>query len=550
MRSRTVRLLVLSTVLLLGAALVAGAVVAAGPAQAQPASAAQARSIRIVVGRQSTTVTPVLDGSRSSSATLGSAGGTLATTAADGSTLQLTLPPNALAGNERLTMTPLVQIAGAGVKFVAGAQLAPAGLRLLKPGQLVIHPAHPVSRARQIAFGYQGSGTQFGLVPLALQSRIAIPLLSLGGAGLASATSGQLSAREHRPPSDPTAAWLQQLSLPLDQQRNKRALRSDRQTVIGLLAGYYDGYVKPLLRRPGSSVGAWRLAAARSLGWEREEQMLGYARRFSAGEERLRTAVFRDALRKRWGPTVSACNGGSRTLGRLQTALQLARTAQIVGQGSRIGGRSAIAAGLQSCGQLGIQATLDPTQVNWQSGLSSDYISQDVVTAQTAGAPLQLQQLVGANQFAFAAPHVAVTERVTSWTLAPAYAARGCTTPSFLGFTPDPDQMYGAFAATLTIPADLFLAAQPPPATVAVTVTGADLASWSTICPPGQTIAFSQPPGAMAGMAAVTGATPILSSRTTSTTTTKFAGSADILAGSTITGYANDNGNVTVTVPR
>jgi hypothetical protein len=39
-----------------------------------------------------------------------------------------------------------------------------------------------------------------------------------------------------------------------------------------------------------------------------------------------------------------------------------------------------------------------------------------------------------------------------------------------------------------------------------------------------------------------TAATPLFLAR--------FSGSGDILAGTTITGYANDNGKVTVTTPR
>ena len=536
MRVLIVRLLVLGTALVLGT----GATIAS-------ARTTRRHPIEIVVGVQNVTVTPVLDGSRSTTATVGSAGGTLSTTAQDGTSFELTIPPGALAGGEQLTMTPLVSMARGGVKLIAGVQLAPDGLQLLKTAELAVNPARHVARPSQVGFGYQANGSEFGLTPLAVRSNIEVPVLSLGGFGFASATRGQISSREHHPPSDPTAAWLGQLAIPLRQLRSHRSVQANRRTVKSVLAAYYTGYVRPLLGSPGSSFAAWSEAATRGVGWLNEVQTLGYARQFPGYSRRLRSAVFNGALRRQWGAVTGGC-ATRRTLGDLQDALVLARSAQALKAGSNIGGSGAIAAALFGCAQLNLRAGLNPTTVNWQSGLSSDRIFSDTAVAQIGSTRLLLGQLVGTNQFTFDSSQVAVTETISSWTQGATYAAQGCTKPSFVGFSANRAQMYGAFAATLTVPADLFARSSPPPATVAVSLAGADLANWTTTCPPSQTISFSQSPGAMSGLTAVTGLTPIRINSTANTNAKKFQGSADILVGGTIAGFANANGKITVSV--
>jgi hypothetical protein len=531
MRVLMVRLVVLSTVLAF-----AGGVTTAS---------ARAPAAKVTVGPTDPLVTPVLDPSRGVSVTVGPGGGRLQTTADNGATLELNIPPEALAGDEQVTMTPIQSLARSGVRFVAGVQLAPSGLELLKPAELDVRPARRVSRAGQIAFGYEGSGSEFGLIPLPTNGRI--PVVTLGGVGLASATRGQIFHRSRTVPNDPGAAWLQELAVPLHQLRNHRSVPSNRRLVRGLLAAFYTAYVRPLLRSPGSSYPAWSQAAARGLAWSDEVHALGYARRFPGYIRKLSRSVFHVALSKQWAMITAGC-ATKRTLGSLQDALVLARTAQALGTAATVGGSPAIAAGLQNCGALNLRAALNPTTVNWQAGLGSDRISQARVVAQIASTRLALQQSLGTNQFTFASAPAAVTETISSWTQAPVYAGQGCTTPSFVGFTSAPAQMYGAFAATLTVPADVFAGAPAPPATVAVRVIGADLANWNTTCPPGNTISFSQSPGAMSGLTAVTALTPVMIDSTAGTNAKKFQGSADILAGGTITGFANGDGKITVTV--
>jgi hypothetical protein len=519
------------------------AMLCAGTA-AEAKRAAGRKPLPIAVGHGSVIVTPTFDFSRAVSATIGSAGGTLTTVTADGSAITLTLPRNALAGDEQVTMVPLLKLSGGGVRLLAGVQLGPDGLRLLQPGKLDIKPALSARRSQQVAFGYQGKGSQFGLVPLALGRGIEIPLVRLGGAGLAQANGGQLSGRESHPPSDIEGAFQSQLAAPLYKLRRHRASAADHQVVLGTLAGYFDTYVKPTLRAPGSSLRAWTRAATRSAGWLEEVQVLGFGRNFAKDKRLVRDKVFTKSLRKRWRTLTRACAGGATGVGNAQKALRLARVAQIRRTSSQLGGSAAITAGIVSCGQLAAQATLNQTGTNWQSGQAADFLSQVGAVVATGPSPLVLQGRSGTNAFTFASAHVPISERLTTWTLSPMFSQ--CAKPSFAGFTTDPNQLFAAFFATLRISADLFVGARPPDSRITVSAFGADMVNWSTTCP--QPVAFSQAPGAMSTLGSVTGISPVQLS--SSKTTVKFQGSANILSGPTVIGFGNTNGSVTVRFPR
>jgi hypothetical protein len=507
-------------------------------------AAASPKPVPIAIGHQNVFVRPAFDASRATSATIGSVGGTLSTITADGTTITLTLPRNALTGDEQLTMTPLVTLTGGGVQLVSGVQIGPDSLRLLEPATLDITPTHPVPKSQLVAFGYQGNGAQFGLVPLADRSSAEIPLIRLGGVGLARATNAQLTARVARPPSDIEAALLSQLAQPTYQLRRNRTVTADRKAIGGALAGYWTAYVKPTLGAPGSSMRAWLRAATRVAGWEEEVQTLGFAPRFRKDEKLVRTKVFQKALLKRWQALTGACGTGQTGLGNVQKALQLGRVAQIRGTSSTVGGSVAITAGIVGCGAMAAQATLNSTTSNWQSGQGSDYLSQIGAIVTAGPAPLVLQARAGNNEFSFFSAHVPIIERLTGWTLNATYPQ--CAKPTFAGLTTDPTQLFAAFEAALTVPSDLFIGTSAPPSGVEVAVLGSDLASWTTTCP--EPVTFNQAPAAMAGLTAVTTQSPV--HLTSASTTAKFQGSTDILAGPRVTGFANENGSITVTLPR
>ena len=520
------------------------AILAVLTASAAVASAAAPKPLPIAVGHSNPVVEPTLDPSRTVTKLIGSDGGTLTTIADDGASITLTVPRNALTGDEQVSVTPLVSLDGGGVTLLDGVQIAPDGLRVLEPATLTIAPAKSVPTSQQVAFGYTGTGSQFGLVPLATGSTISIPLIKFGGAGLARANSGQLNARISHPPSDIEGGLLSQLAAPSYQIRSHHSAKSAQQVVLGTLSGYYDSFVKTTLGSPGSSITAWARAATRSAGWENEVQVLGYARKFRKQEKVIKGKVFEKSLHKRWSVVTRSCLGGGANLGNLQKALQLSRIAQIRRTGALLGGTTVIDADIASCAQMTTaSATLGATSSNWQSGQAADVLSQVAAVVNTGPAPLVLQGRGGTNGFVFLSAHVPIFERMTSWTLSPMYAS--CSKPAFVGFTTDPTQLFAAFYATLTVPPDLFVGAKAPAARITLSVFGADMATWSTTCP--NAVSFAQSAGAMAGLGAVTGTSPI--QLNPGKTTVKFQGSANILSGTTIAAFGNEIGSASVKFP-
>jgi hypothetical protein len=507
-------------------------------------------SVRIATG-QGATVRPTLDPSRAVTTRIGTAGGTVSASAADGSQYALTIPAGALAGEEQVTIVPITKLSGSGMKLAAGAQLEPDGLRLLEPATLALTPARAVTLTEETGFAYQGTGSEFGLAPLAPGRAIGMPVLRLGGLGVGSASTGQLSTRLAHPPHDAFAAFLSQLSAPVRLLRLRGlgrhpAASTDPATEAkGELGGFYNQYVQPSLRRAGSSLGAFSTAAQRTLAWERELDLLGERRAFAGEQLPVLAAGLSKALVTIWGKRTTTC-AAHKTIGNLQAVLTLGHVAQALGLDSAIGGPDAIAAATQGCAQVTGQVSITIAAAGWQAADMNSPLGQ-IVSTVTANAPLSLTGAPAENRFTFASPHVAATEEVASASESTTYQTAGCSPPTFVSYTSDPSQMYAAFAGTLAVPDDLF-DVKPPPWTFDLTITGADQAKWAVTCPPAMTpTPFTQSPQAMEGLGAVTSASPIR--LTAQKTSRQFTGSADLIAGSSVSGFASARGRADVVLP-
>jgi hypothetical protein len=447
--------------------------------------------VPIVIGTNPVTVAPTLDSAAATSATIGSAGGTLTTTAPGGSKLSLSIPANALAGDEQITMTPLQSLAGDGMTMVAGADIEPAGLILLSAATLTVTPATSVPVPQQVAFAYGTGGSQFGLIPLAPTSAIEIPVLQFGGVGYAQATASQLTAQQARPPSDPEAAFLQQLSGPeygLRQQDLGAALdQADLRPMDtgsfaaeaeSILAGDYDQTVAPALAGAGVSFGTFAHAAQVAFGWERMVELLGFHNEFASQEEQIVHQLFDVALPQIWDVAVAKCNGGIETIAGLQAVLSIGRMAELLGQDANIGGPGAINDAIQKCSKIDLQAKLASAVTTWGAPSSLAYgfpISSDQVSSSAGPAPLQLQPSTGsapANVFTFQSANVAPSETITTYTVGSTYGSF-CSVGAPVVDT-DLSVTYMSFKAVLTVPADLFSAAITPPSTLDVSTDGAD----------------------------------------------------------------------------
>jgi hypothetical protein len=94
-------------------------------------------------------------------------GGTLTLTAPGRVRIVVKIPPRALLADTKVTATPITRFKVAPVHggFVAGVQLAPEGLVLLKPGSVEFRPRRGLRPTSRYFLGSQGNGTDVHLTP-------------------------------------------------------------------------------------------------------------------------------------------------------------------------------------------------------------------------------------------------------------------------------------------------------------------------------------------------------------------------------------------------
>jgi hypothetical protein len=156
-----------------------------------------------------------LDAARAASAPIGPEGGKLTATAADGSKITLTIPPDALAKSLTISMTPVRAVDGLPLSggLLAAVQLAPEGLRMRKLVTLSIESTRSFSADELTGFAWLEDGKDFHLYPTnAAGSATAMKLMHFSGAGIGRGTAADRSAQSGRKPRSAEAAAEQELA--------------------------------------------------------------------------------------------------------------------------------------------------------------------------------------------------------------------------------------------------------------------------------------------------------------------------------------------------
>ena len=170
-----------------------------------------------------------VDSSRAAEADIGPEGGHLAASSASGAAFDLVIPAGALLSTHTVTLTPIQAVTGMPLHggLLAGAQLGPDGLLLVKPATLAIQlGAGPSGGLSAYGFGYRHDGAEFHLQPAkAAGKSVSIQLWHFSGAGVGAGSSGdaQSQAVNHAP------------TAPEDQVEQSQAAN---QAVIPLLLGW------------------------------------------------------------------------------------------------------------------------------------------------------------------------------------------------------------------------------------------------------------------------------------------------------------------------
>jgi hypothetical protein len=131
-------------------------------------------------------VTLTLDEDHAVTSLVGLHGGVL-TTASNGRTFTLTIPPGALGADEPIVLTPIAKIGGWPLdQLLAAAHFAPEGLQFFKAATLAITLPSGANTHGLIGFAATGNGTNLHLVPPTFTDgtiQITVPHFSAGGAG-------------------------------------------------------------------------------------------------------------------------------------------------------------------------------------------------------------------------------------------------------------------------------------------------------------------------------------------------------------------------------
>jgi len=132
-----------------------------------------------------------LDKKHTSSGEIGSEGGSVSLTSADGSKFTLEVPANALDAKTTITMTAVKTLDGAPLdtNTPTAVQLEPSGLHFNEFLTLTIVPAKEMPIKNQVMFGYEGDGKDYHLMPIDPKSKeIKIKMINFSAGGVGSAS--------------------------------------------------------------------------------------------------------------------------------------------------------------------------------------------------------------------------------------------------------------------------------------------------------------------------------------------------------------------------
>jgi hypothetical protein len=207
------------------------------------------------------------DTTRSARATIGSAGGQLSVTAADGRRYTLTVPPGALSAATEITATPVESMGAAplaaGLK--GAVRFAPAGLNFAQPASLLVEGAAPLRPGlRAVGFSRSDDGQAMRLLlPKASSGAFEIAVFHFSDVGVAEATAAEIA---NVPAATPAAVVFERMQ----EQLARSVIETDAQAeaALGLL---FDQLVKPALDAANAAddIGLREQALLAYEGWVR-----------------------------------------------------------------------------------------------------------------------------------------------------------------------------------------------------------------------------------------------------------------------------------------
>jgi len=253
-------------------------------AQSQSASTAMAEMPIDVSDPDALDVKLQVDEKRAARRLMSTQGGAITATGADGSVFTLTIPPNALLGDEEIILTPVTEMTGApeGASIAAGVQMSPDGLLLLRPATLTIEPKQPVPPDREIAVAWsrQGEGMHAPLVA-PTPGVATLHITHFSGAAIASATASAVDAILKAPPARCAGQFFSGIAAMARRARGQALMGTGSGDMSAITTKFIEAsrqYLKavlaPIAKQAEKEDSLLPCAASAVLTWERQAQLL------------------------------------------------------------------------------------------------------------------------------------------------------------------------------------------------------------------------------------------------------------------------------------
>lgn len=226
-------------------------------------------------GREASMVTPnprsikvEIDKSRTQSAEITEAGGTVTVAGGQGIVYTLAIPEGALLKPTNISLTPVTEIKGLPFSdgFVASVHLEPEGLQLYDYAMLHVKVPAGFNRDRLTGFGYHGGGKEFHLRPLTDvgDAGFVLPIIHFSGYGASEVTAEERAIQQDFLPTRPDDQAAQYLSdtMPTSEQNE-------------YFSNWYQQVVKPNLERAVHDPDSFESAFAGVTQWHRTAILLG-----------------------------------------------------------------------------------------------------------------------------------------------------------------------------------------------------------------------------------------------------------------------------------
>jgi hypothetical protein len=256
------------------------------PAQGQPPASSKPGSTQPRAPGSALRVRPNVERDQAGTALIGAARGGRVEVESAGVTYRLEIPPDALLGDEVITLSPISHIDELPLSggLLGAVELQPHGLRLVRPATLTIQMPGNFKAADLMGFAYQGDGEEFHLYPVSAEgTTITASLMHFSGYGAGQGTEADSKAQQDRQPTAAEARFEQEMAAAFEKARRAGGdVSHSNDDFERALLRFFNYQVMPGLKAAESNDQVCFSAISEYLSWLRSVELLGLRERFES----------------------------------------------------------------------------------------------------------------------------------------------------------------------------------------------------------------------------------------------------------------------------